>query len=276
MTSSAILVLLVALGGVQEVPKPALLEAPPGQRFQLTDGQLFIPEGFKPAGGAADLTIHLHGTALRAELNLARTKQPGVSVTVTLPGLSGVYTEKFRDPAVFRRILEETRSKVADAAGAPELGVAPVTITSFSAGFGGVRELLKNPEAFARIDTLVMADSIYAGFTGDRARREVDPANMEGFVRFAREAVEGRKRMLVSHTELLTPNYASTAETADYLIKQLGGAREKVSEAWPGELQLQSRFVKGKLKIYGFAGDAGPDHMKHLFNVWQFLERIKD
>ena len=46
------------------------------------------------------------------------------------------------------------------------------------------RELLKVPEHFARIDTLVMADSLYAGYEGDPSLHHVDPALMEGFRRF--------------------------------------------------------------------------------------------
>jgi hypothetical protein len=260
------------LGG-EEPAKPAAQEAPPGRRVALTDGQLFIPEGYRPADGMVPLTLHLHGAAWAAERNLVRSKRPGVAVTVVLPGLSAVYTQKFRDPAVFRRLLEEARAKTAEATGSEDLRIGSVTVTSFSAGFGGVRELLKDPETFARIDALVMADSIYAGFTGDPALRQVDPANMEGFLRFAREAAEGRKRMLVSHTQLHTPTYASTVETADYLVGELGGKREEVEESWPGGLQLRSRFVKGGFRLYGFAGDTGPEHMKHLHGLWVFLGR---
>lgn len=265
---------IITLASVQDPARPAAPEGPPGQRSSLTDGALFIPEGFQ-AGAALPVTLHLHGAAWAAERNLVRAKQPGVAVTVVLPGLSAVYAQKFRDPAVFRRLLDETRAKAAEAAAAPELRLGTVTVTSFSAGFGGVRELLRDPKAFARIDTLVMADSIYAGFTGDPVKREVDPANMEGFLRFAREAAAGRKRMLVSHTQLHTPAYASTRETADYLIRELGGRREAAAEAWPGGLELTSRFRKGSLQIYGFAGETGPEHMKHLHGLWVLLERVR-
>jgi hypothetical protein len=270
-----LLLCLLALAGLQEAPKPAPPEGPPGQRFQLTDGQLFIPEGYRPGEGPVPLTLHLHGAAWAGVRNLVRARQPGVAVTVVLPGLSSVYTQKFRDPAVFQGILEEARTRVAEALAAPELKIGPVTVTSFSAGFGGVRELLKDPEAFERIDALVMADSIYAGFAGEPAKREVDPAAMEGFLRFTREAAEGRKRMIVSHTQLPTPTYASTVETADYLLRQLGGEREAAAESWPSDLALQSRFRKGQFQLYGFAGETGPDHMKHLHNLWLFLERLR-
>src|SRR5205809_7663551 len=93
-------------------PAQPLTEGPPGKRAALTDGQLFIPEGFRSEKGAVDLTIHLHGAAWAAERNLIRSGQPGVLVTVVLPGLSDVYTKLFHDPKVFPRILDETTAQL--------------------------------------------------------------------------------------------------------------------------------------------------------------------
>src|SRR5205085_2033835 len=89
-------------------------------------------------------------------------------------------------------------------------------VVSFSAGFGGVRELLKSEAIYERIDTLVMADSIYAGYVPGTKSSDVDPVAMTGFLKFARDATEGRKTMVISHCELRPETYASTAETADY------------------------------------------------------------
>jgi hypothetical protein len=253
--------------------QPTATNAPPGRRVKLADGQLFIPAGFRPLPEGPDLTLHLHGFGA-AEQGFAAARLPGVFVSVSLPGLSGVYVNKFREAEVFARILRETAAQLAAPGQTNPPPFRRLTVSSFSAGFGGVRELLKDSAAFARIDALVMADSIYAGFTGDPAERRVEPANMEGFLRFAREAAAGRKRMVITHTQLHTPNYASTVETADYLIAQLGGQREHLAEDWPGGLRLLSRFQQGRLGIYGFAGDTGADHIKHLHNLGLFLARV--
>jgi hypothetical protein len=263
----------LASASAQPPLKPAEEPLPPGVRLTLTDGKLFLPDGFKAEPEGIDLTLHLHGAASAMEKNFARAKAKGVLVTVVLPGLSKVYTEKFRDPAVFSRILKEIGQELERRGLTKEARFRRITVTSFSAGFGGVRELLKVPETFARIDALVMADSIYAGFVGEAAKRRVDPANMEGFLKFAREAAEGRKRFILSHSQLHTPDYASTVETADYLLAQIGGTRETLKEEWPGEMTLLSRFRRKGLEIYGFAGDTGPDHMKHLHRLSAFLER---
>jgi len=226
-----------------------------------------------PSSGEIDLTLHLHGAPTVVESNFLRAGSSGVLVNVTLPGLSTVYTERFRDPNVFHRILDETGAQLKAHGLTDGQRFRRVTVSSFSAGFGGVRELLKNEGTLDRIDALVMADSIYAGYTGDSATRGVNPVHMVGFLKFARAAAQGRKRMIISYSQQRPDGYASTTETADYLISQLGGVREIIAETWPGGLKLLSRFRKGHLEIYGLAGDTGADHMRHLQNLSGFLGR---
>src|SRR5439155_17250581 len=99
-------------------------------------------------------------------------------------------------------ILDETTAKLKELGVAPEPRVRRVIVSSFSAGFGGVREMLKDPATFARIDALVMADSLYAGYAGDPAKRQVDPKLMEGFVKFAEDAAAAKKWFILSHCDL--------------------------------------------------------------------------
>jgi glycerophosphoryl diester phosphodiesterase len=265
----------LAMKGKSEAAPPAAPQAPPGRRVQLTEGQLFVPERFHPEKDGVDLTLHLHGAAWAAERNPVRSGRPGALVTITLPGLSAVYTRLFQDPAVFPRALEEAQGQLKAMGAADAAPFRHVTVTSFSAGFGGVRELLKVPAHFARIDALVMADSIHAGYAGDSPERRMDPEQMEGFLKFAREAASRRKWLIISHSRIRPGNYASTTETADYLLQQLEGQRESVTETWAEGLVLESRFRRGHLEIYGFAGDTGPDHMRHLHNLWQLMRRVQ-
>lgn len=264
--------LLVALPAAADNPPP---EGPAGERIKLTDGQLFIPEGFKPDGDSVPLTLHLHGAYSAAEKNQVLSKQPGVLVTVVLPGLSAVYHERFKDPQTFRRIMDEAEAKLREKLARPHLEIGSITVTSFSAGFGGVRQMLQDAPTFERISTLVLADSLYAGFTGDPAKREVDPTNMEAFLHFAREAVAGNKRFVLTHTQLFTPTYASTVDTADYLLKALGGERAPVARDWGGGLNELGEWSKGNFQLYSFKGDSGSEHMLHLHNLWQFLRKAR-
>ena len=221
------------------------------------------------------LWLHLHGAADTVEAAFARSGAPGVLVTLTLPGLSGVYAEHFADPAVFDGLLRDVTSAVRGPAAGEEWSPGELTVSSFSAGFGGVRQLLRQPDAFDRIAALVLADSLYCGYAGPVAERRVDPALMAGFLRFARLAAEGRRRMLVTHSQQVPPGYASTTETADYLIAALGGRREPAVEAWADNLRQQSAFGRGGFQVFGFAGTEAEDHLRHLRSLGPFLDRVR-
>jgi hypothetical protein len=140
-------------------------------------------------------------------------------------------------------------------------------VSSFSAGYGGVRELLKSPANFRRIDALILSDTIYAGYQPG-SLRDVQVEHMADFLRFARAAAAGEKHMLLTHCRLQPNGYAGTHETADYLIARLHGERETPKAPWPVEgMTLESQFKRKQLSIFSFAGSTGEDHMKHLRNI---------
>lgn len=259
----------LAWQGAAEIALPG-----PGNEHVLTDGRLFIPPHLKPGTENLDLTLHLHGAATVVWTNFLAAAQPGVLVVVTLPGLSAAYAAKFRDPKVFWRILEESAERLSRAGKVPRW--RRITVSSFSAGYGGVRELLKHEDIYPRLAALVMADSIYAGLVGEPEQRQVDPAHMEGFLRFARDAARDTKYLLISHTQLQTVPYASTGETAHYLLTKLGAVSQAVNQTWGGGLKLLSHHHQGHLEILGFEGTTGEDHLRHLRNLGLFLARTQE
>jgi hypothetical protein len=267
-TATALLLAGLALGQPADPP-------PAGQRAPLTDGQLFIPADYKPDPTGVEVILHLHG-GTAAEKSLVRSGRSAVVVSVAIPGLSSVYAKRFQDPKVFARVLAESTAKLKDLGVAPEPRVRRVVVSSFSAGYGGVREMLKDAATYDRIEALVMADTIYAGYADNgTSKRRVEPAHMAGFVKFARDAAAGKKAFLLSHCDLKPQGYASTAETADYLIAALGGKREPARDPWPAEgLTLKSRYRAGKFEVYAFAGDQGLDHMRHLHGLWALYKRL--
>jgi hypothetical protein len=264
------LALLMASTGV--APEPA-----PGHRAALgiEGASLFVPEGCKPgSGGVVDVVLHLHGASTVVEQALIDSHWPSaVLITFNRKGLSRVYAEPFSDRTLLPRLLDAARSalKTLHVADDPQIG--RLVVSSFSAGFGGVRAMLKDPEHFDRIDGLIMADSIYCGYAGDPKDRRVDPALMDDFRRFAIEAAAGRKTFLLTHSALIPDGYASTGEVADYLIDAVGGKPEPAKVEW-AEGWIQTRaFAKGRFVVLGFAGTEGADHMSHLRQIGKLWKR---
>jgi hypothetical protein len=234
-----------------------------------------LPANWTALGPQIPVWLHLHGAPATVEGAFTGLGAPGVLVNVTLPGLSKVYADHFADPLVFTELLRDTEAVLRRESAAAAWTLGPLTVSSFSAGFGGVRQLLRQPEAFERIAVLVMADSIYCGYEGKVADKRVDPMLMEGFLRFARLASEGRRRMLITHTQQVPEGYASTTETADYLVAEIGGARVGVAKDWAPALRQLSAFSRGGLEIVGFAGARPEDHMQHLRSLGLFWERAR-
>lgn len=220
-----------------------------------------------PNGAPGDLLIHFHGAFDTIRGAMERSGLEATVVVVNQPGLSAAYTAPFRDdPALFATLLAAPARRPDAADGGPAPRWRRVTLSCFSAGYGAVREILRDNTACDRIDAIVAADSIYAGLDEGPAAaggRHVDPRDMAGFRRFAAAAAAGEKVFVVTHSAQPTP-YASTTETADFLLASLGLEREAVTAREGEEFPQVSRAGRGGFEVLGFAGESAPAHLFHL------------
>jgi hypothetical protein len=208
---------------------------------------------------------------------------------VNYPGLSSAYQRPFaRDPQLFAASLQESLAVLRSrAAFSDKTEWGRLAICSFSAGFGAVRELLKSPEYFDRIDGLLLIDSLYCGYVGDGTagvqRGVVHPGLMQDFLRFAQASAQGRKVMVVTHCSGPTPGYASTRETADYLLEHLQLEPQAVSRvvhlSLPGKagregLALYRQANRKGFSLFGSPGSNEADHGKHLRHMACWLSSL--
>jgi hypothetical protein len=267
--------ILLCLAGWISIQLSAVVLFAQTPKFPLKTGYLHVPENVEIVSNEIDLIIHLHGASAVVEKNIVGSRPNVAWVNLTLPGLSSVYRNHFQDAEVFPSTLNEVRQKLRAILNNQKLQIRHLTLMSFSAGFGGVRELLKQPAAVAKIDAIVMADSLYAGFVGELSDRKLNEAHLKPFLSFAKLAAKGSKQMLLSYTQLFTPNYASTKETGTYLIHKLGGTRNEERKSRSKVLVELSRFKLGKFNAYEFEGATGEDHMNHLRFIHLFLDEIQ-
>ena len=216
-----------------------------------------------------DLLIHFHGAVSVASDNFTKAKIGGALVVINFKGLSMAYSKPFQEtPALFNQVLDKAASQLV---GNQKIRWGRISVSSFSAGYGAVREILKTPEHFERIDTLFAADSLYASLEKGIATRQPLDAHMRDYVCFAKLASEGKKSFVITHTSQET-TYASTTETADYLLESVGIVRQAVSHRDGEGLLLKSNATKAKLDVLGYEGVTGNDHMQHLrqiYRVWR-------
>ncbi|MCB9211836.1 MAG: hypothetical protein H6609_20935, partial [Ignavibacteriales bacterium] len=95
---------------------------------------------------------------------------------------------------------------------------------------------------------------------------------LQDFLKFAEYAVEGKKRLLITHSEIFPGTYASTTETADWLLAKLSLSKQPVIKLGPVGMQQLSELSLNGLTILGFAGNSAPDHVDHYHGLPEFLK----
>jgi hypothetical protein len=224
-------------------------------------GQFLLPErgGFTRDGGF-DVMIHFHGhEAVRKEW--VQVMDGAVLVGLTLGNGSGPYHDAFQSKASFERLVDEVTEGVAKAARRKRVRPRKIGLSGWSAGYGAVAEILRN--GYARnVDTVVLLDGLHGGYR----EGSLDESDLEPFVDFAQQAARGRRFMFVSHSSIIPPGYASTTETANFLIHEVGGRPVKTrSRAGdPMGLDLVSRYTRDSFHVRGYGGNDKMDHCAHI------------
>ena len=118
------------------------------------------------------------------------------------------------------------------------------------------------------MNNVLLLDGIHASYVPEGKRLAdggvIRAEDVDAYVKLAREAVAGRKKFLISHSEIFPGTYASTTECVDYLLATLGIKRKaKLRQGPVGMQQLSEVDVKG-FHIRGYAGNTGADHGDQL------------
>jgi hypothetical protein len=227
-----------------------------------TLGQMLLPKrGGVSARGDFDVMIHFHGhEAARKEW--VRVMNGVVFVGITLGIGSGKYESTFRDPSAFTKLVESVEQAVAKHAGRRKARARRIGLSAWSAGYGAVQEILRDKAARDRIDSVVLLDGLHCGY----AQKSLNAPQIQPFLDYAKRAAGGERFMLVSHSSIIPPSYASTTETANFLIHELGGkpTKAKTRRGDPMGLELIARFDRKGFHVRGFSGNDVLDHCAHL------------
>lgn len=258
--------LLLAQQAVAQLPVAS------GRQIALSNSawKLFIPDTYEHRSGeVADILVHFHGdpqtmwnNALYAELNT-------VVVTVNYSGLSSAYSGPFSNATLFQSLLNEALTKVRQESDfSNTLKWDQIGVSSFSAGYGAVREILKSPTYRNNIDALLAADSLYATTAGDGTPLD---SQMVDYKTFASLAQSEQKTFIFSHSQVLTYTYENTMETGDELMQHLGISPAPISMSGLGTLDFYRHAKSGNFELWGALGADGDAHLEHLRYIGQFL-----
>lgn len=267
-------------------PVPPLDWPPPGELIDVIDGDcrtvLFVPTGYGvPEDGRVSLTVHFHTTEQYIIGEHLRRGMQGPLLVVNLGQGSSVYARPFLDVDRFGRLLEKVAAALSTES--RQARIAQVDITSFSAGYGAVREILQQDKCIDQIRRVILADSLYAswepGKAADDPTRRPALENMQPFSKFLKLAAAGKKTFVLTHSQVPT-EYANTAATAGWIIEHVGAQQVHLDRgALPAtldpEFPLESRADKGRLHVWGYGGDdlhGHLTHVRHIADIWLALD----
>ncbi len=243
-------------------------EHPAGRREKLNLGTLFLPAKLK-LKTTTPLLIHFHGGIWLPEV--AATRLNTAVISIQAGSGSGVYAKAFAEPQAFSQLLKEAEAKAG-------VQFSPLMLSGWSAGYGAIREILKVPENYARVDHVLLIDGLHAGYVSGKPGPQESQLETEGlqiFLQFARDAVAGKKRLLITHSEIFPGTFASTTETTDWLLKELGLKRKAVVKWGPRQTQQLSEVKQGRFQLIGFAGNSAPDHIDQLHSLPEYLRWLR-
>jgi hypothetical protein len=237
--------------------------------------EVFVPRAAQMRD-VVDLVVHFHGAAWLPQQAVAGLGSHAVAAVVNLGTGSGTYHRAFAEPTVFDSLLVGVAREVSAATGQARR-VGRLTLVGFSAGHGAIRAILREPRHFATVSSVLLLDGMHTSYVPDgtviAAGGALDTTNLVAFADFARAAVRGEKRFVITHSEIFPGTFASTTETADWLLHALGLRRIPILQWGPRGMQQLSETSAGRLELLGFAGNSAPDHIDHLHALPELLAR---
>lgn len=235
--------------------------------------EVYVPRRIR-GKDPVDVVIHFHGAGWIPAQSVVGLPRGTVAAVLNLGTGSGAYHRAFMDPAVFDSLLAGIVREVTTVT-MTSARVGRLTLVGFSAGHGAVRVILREPRHFARVDAVLLLDGMHTSYVPEgsllASGGALDTTNLAAFAEFSRAAMRGEKRFVVSHSEIFPGTFASTTETADWLLAALGLRRTAVLRWGPRRMQQLSEAHSGKFDLLGYAGNSAPDHIDQFHAMPELL-----
>jgi len=227
---------------------------------------VFVPDGLKPAISNR-VAMHFHSAAWFVVSQYQQTGVNAPVVTFNFGQGSAVYAAPFKAQGSFAPWLAKIEAAIGGKIGS-------LVVTSFSAGYGAVRELVAQPEFLSRVETVVLNDSMYGSFAAGGAQtRTVEPAHARVWVPLAERAIGGKANVIITCSAIHPDAYAGTDEVSAALVKLLGGAMTLVTADGSSQ-PLTATFRRGGLYVWHYGGTSPEAHMTHARRAKDILVQL--
>jgi hypothetical protein len=244
-----------AQAAVTSAPAPVSPEALPRVvSFRKTatynGAPVYVPEG---CHDAYDVILHFHGAHPYVRDLVEKANIDAVVAVFNAGNGAEKYSQGFGAGGTLTSLLRQV--DMATAALCPGAKLRRVALTAWSAGYAATEKLLTSEQDRERVDAVLLADGLHAGFT-DRYKRVFAPNALQAFRDFGQLAKDGKKLFAITHSSIMTDGYGSTTECSRLLLKALNVACE-------------DDLVSGKSGAFSIEGFTGDDKSAHIVQFRQ-------
>ena len=236
-------------------------------RAHLGRTDVYMPTFFEPKDGKYDLIIHFHGLSAAQESNIERTRINAVVASVNLGVGSGPYEHAFKDAWSFGNLVNVINKAVMKSGRANGAHVGRIALSAWSAGYGSVSAILRQPKNVARVDAVLLADGLHSDYAGGERRHIVDEGPLVKYAHIAEAAIAGQKLFALTHSSIVTSGYPNTTDTIGELLKMVRVPKSAtVSDGPRGMLEVYESH-SGDFHVKGFLGTQVKDHIDHIWGM---------
>jgi hypothetical protein len=208
---------------------------------------MYVPEN---CSGDYDVVLHFHGAHPYLK-DLAQKADLRAVVAVYNAGNGAErYAQAFQAGGILTSLLRQIGMAAAPLCGGEGAKPRRVALSAWSAGYGATEKLVTRAEDRERVDAVLLADGLHAGFA-DPYRRQFAPNALQAFRDFGELAKRGEKLFAITHSSIATDGYASTTECSRLLLKLLN-------------VPSEGPFVSGQSGAFSVEGSAGEDKAAHI------------
>jgi hypothetical protein len=255
--------------------EPTWSEGEPILHFESSrkDIALHVPPSLALRDGRFDLVIHFHGPHAQTFAALDDAELGAAIVSVNLGEGGTRYGTAASAPELIDRLVAFAEREVDASGRAPDARVGRIALSSWSAGFGAIREILKRPRDEARVDAVLLADGLFTDWSPARRAptkptdqgapaRDADFEKVKAVIDFARSATEGDKLFVLTHTGIDNRAYPDAPRCADAMLRYFS-----LEKGFPGGLPRSARGAQpyatdsAGFHIWGFGGKGWSDHL---------------
>ncbi|MFM1802438.1 MAG: hypothetical protein RJA81_1790, partial [Planctomycetota bacterium] len=140
-------------------------QSPAGDRKPLRQGTLYIPKQIElqnDTNRPVTLIITFHCGDWIPELASSRLKTKNACVHFQLGAGSSRYAKPFQDePQLFQQVIIQIESEL-------KSKVENVVLVGWSAGYGAIREILRDPSNLDRISHVILLDGLHASYVSGK------------------------------------------------------------------------------------------------------------